>query len=98
MQTFCIETPSVFQPQDYIKFVLFDIVMSSTEGWQTLLKTSSFQFEKEFYAEAATRGVLWKKMFLSILQNSQESFFYGTPTGDCFHGTPTGDCFCLLEA
>ena len=75
MQTFCIETPSVFQPQDYIKFVLFDIVMSSTEGWQTLLKTSSFQFEKEFYAEAATSGVLWKKNVLKYIAKFTGIFF-----------------------
>ena len=46
------------------------------------------------FSEAATGGVLWKKVFLKILQNSQENtcglksfqehLFYRTPLDDCF--------------
>ena len=46
------------------------------------------------FSEAATRGVLWKKMFLKISKNSQENIsglrnfqehlFYRTPLDDCF--------------
>ena len=51
--------------------------------------TSAFSF-----SEAATGGVLWKKVFLNILQNSQENtfglrhfqkhIFYKTPLDNCF--------------
>ena len=49
------------------------------------------------FSEAATAGVLWKKMFMKISQNSQENtfglqifqkhFFYRTPLDDCFRAT-----------
>ena len=49
------------------------------------------------FSEAATGGVLWKKVFLKISQNSQENtfglrnfqkhLFYRTPLDDCFWDT-----------
>ena len=69
---------------DFIK------ISKNTFFTEHLRKTASaFSF-----SEAATRGVLWKKVFLKISQNSQENNFglrnfqkhlsYRTPLEDCF--------------
>ena len=56
--------------------------------------TSAFSF-----SEAATRGVLWKKMFLKILQNSQENAFgLQNFQKHLFNRTPLDDCFWLFRA
>ena len=53
--------------------------------------------------EAATRGVLYKKVFLKLLQNSQENtcvsvsacnFIIKETLAHVFHRTPPGDCLC----
>ena len=55
---------------------------------------SSFSF-----SEAATRGVLWKKMFLKISQNSQENTFgLRNFQKHLFSRTPLEDCFWLFRA
>ena len=56
--------------------------------------TSAFSF-----SEAATRGVLWKKVFLKILQNSQENTFgLRNFQKHLFYRTPLDDCFWLFRA
>ena len=60
------------------------------------LRTTASAF---FFSEAATRGVLWKKMFLKILQNSQENTFgLRNFQKHLFNRTPLDDCFWLFRA
>ena len=52
-----------------------------------------------FFSEAATRDVLWKKMFLKILQKSQENAFgLRNFQKHLFNRTPLDDCFWLFRA
>ena len=51
------------------------------------------------FSEAATGGVLWKKVFLKILQNSQENTFgLRNFQKHLFYRTPLDDCFWLFRA
>ena len=45
--------------------------LTSKPGGGSLL--NPFEASAAFHAETATRGVLWKKMFLEVSQNSQEN-------------------------
>ena len=48
------------------------------------------------FSEAATGGVLWKKVFLKISQNSQENTFgLRNFQKHLFYRTPPEDCFCF---
>ena len=56
--------------------------------------TSAFSF-----SEAATGGVLWKKVFLKISQNSQENTFgLRNFQKHLFYRTPLDSCFLLFRA
>ena len=56
--------------------------------------TSAFSF-----SEATTGGVLWKKVFLKISQNSQENTFgLSNFQKNLFYRTPLDDCFWLFRA
>ena len=60
------------------------------------LRTTASAFS---FSEAATRGVLWKKVFLKILQNSQENTFgLRNFQKHLFYRTPLDDCFWLFRA
>ena len=60
------------------------------------LRTTASAF---FFSEAATRDVLWKKMFLKILQKSQENAFgLRNFQKHLFNRTPLDDCFWLFRA
>ena len=51
------------------------------------------------FSEAATGGVLWKKVSLKILQNSQENTFgLQNFQKHLFYRTPLGDYFWLFHA
>ena len=51
------------------------------------------------FSEAATGGVLWKKVFLKISQNSQENTFgLRNFQKHLFYRTPLDDCFWLFRA
>ena len=93
------QAPEVFYEkkrvlENFAKFtgkrLLFCDFFKNTFLTEHLRKTASaFNF-----SEAATGGVLWKKVFLKISENSQENtfglrnfqkrFFYRTPLDDCF--------------
>ena len=63
-----------------------------TEHLRTTASTFSF-------SEAATGGVLWKKVFLKISQNSQENTFgLRNFQKHLFYRTPLDDCFWLFRA
>ena len=58
-------------------------------------------FAKDIITEVATKGVLWKKVFFEIWQNSQEdtcvrvSFLIKLQGEEhLFYRTPLDDCFC----
>ena len=60
------------------------------------LRTTASAFS---FSEAATRGVLSKKMFLKISQNSQENTFgLRNFQKHLFSRTPLEDCFWLFRA
>ena len=51
------------------------------------------------FSKAATGSALWKKMFLKILQNSQENpFDLWNFQKHLFYRTPLNDCFWLFRA
>ena len=51
------------------------------------------------FSEAATGGVLWKKVFLKISENSQENTFgLRNFQKHLFYRTPLDDCFWLFRA
>ena len=51
------------------------------------------------FSEATTGGVLWKKVFLKISQNSQENTFgLQNFQKHLFYRTPLDDCFWLFRA
>ena len=51
------------------------------------------------FLEAATGGILWKKVFLKISQNSQEKTFgLRNFQKHLFYRTPLDDCFWLFRA
>ena len=51
------------------------------------------------FSEAATRGVLWKEMFLKISENSQQNILgLQNFQKHLFYGTPLVDCFWLFHA
>ena len=70
-------------------------IFKNTFFTEHLLKTASaFSF-----LEAATGGVLWKKVFLKISQNSQENTFgLRNFQKHLFYRTPLDDCFWLFRA
>ena len=60
------------------------------------LQTTASAFS---FSEAATGGVLWKKVFLKISQNSQENTFgLRNFQKHLFYRTPLDDCFWLFRA
>ena len=60
------------------------------------LRTTASAFS---FSEAATGGVLWKKVFLKISQNSQENTFgLRNFQKHLFYRTPLDDCFWLFRA
>ena len=60
------------------------------------LRTTASAFR---FSEAATGGVLWKKVFLKISQNSQENTFgLQNFQKHLFYRTPLDDCFWLFRA
>ena len=60
------------------------------------LQTSASAFS---FSEAVTGGVLWKKLFLKISQNSQENTFgLRNFQKHLFYRTPLDDCFWLFRA
>ena len=60
------------------------------------LRTTASAFS---FSEAATGGVLWKKVFLKILQNSQENTFgLRNFQKHLFYRTSLDDCFWLFRA
>ena len=60
------------------------------------LRTTASAFS---FSEAATGGVLWKKVFLKILQNSQENTFgLRNFQKHLFYRAPLDDCFWLFRA
>ena len=60
------------------------------------LRTTGSAFH---FLEAATGGILWKKAFLKILQNSQENTFdLQNFQKRLFYRTPLDDCFWLFRA
>ena len=74
----------VIIPNDpWAKIIFYDIIGRKTKAgehfllyrdWlQQVVKITKFAI----FAEAATGGVLWKKVFLKILQNSQENTCVG---------------------
>ena len=63
---------------------------------QNTVRTTAFAFS---FSEAATGGVLWKKVFLKISQNSQENTFgLRNFQKHLFYRTPLDDCFWLFRA
>ena len=67
---------------------------------KNLLNFSWVTFVKWPNPEAATRGVLWKKVFLEISQNSKEnsctraSFLIKLQASGLFLQSTSGNCFC----
>ena len=60
------------------------------------LRTTTYAFS---FSEGATEGVLWKKVFLKISQNSQENTFGSRNfQKHLFYRTSLDDCFCLFRA
>ena len=68
--------------------------ISESNFFKEHLPTTVFSF-----SEAATRGVLWKKVFLKISQNSQKNTCgLRNFQEHCFYRTPLDDCFWLFPA
>ena len=77
------------------KHLLFWKIVKNTFFTEHLQKTTSaFSF-----SEAATGGVLWKKVFWKISENSQENTFgLRNFQKHLFYRTPLDDCFWLFRA
>ena len=70
--------------------------ISKTDFFTEPLRTTASAFS---FSEAATGGVLWKKVFLKISQNSQENTFgLRNFQKHLFYRTPLDDCFWLFRA
>ena len=58
-----------FKDTTKLDFILIFLYRKSVE--QVDVSLINMNLWKRLYKEAATRGVLWKKVFLEILQNAQ---------------------------
>ena len=56
--------------ESFFILILTFSILTGMSPWNILL---IFQGSWQFFSEAPTRGVLWKKVFLKFLQNSQEN-------------------------
>ena len=70
--------------------------ISNNTFFTEYLQTTASAFT---FSEAVAGGVLWKKVFLKILQNSQENIFgLRNLQKHLFYRRPLDDCFWLFRA